>query len=307
MDQRGGVVQEAFVSYELFTTQERAPKVSPDSLRIAMRHYYWKPGKALFHALELEEYARAGIQFENPTMDLGCGNGLFAAMLQERGILGPIELALDYRARGLSQAKLGFRRGAIQADARALPLRSRTLASVLANGVICSVATDFEMAITEAARVLVERGLLVLSVPTPQVMESQVLPAVLRKLGAPRLASRHLSRLNRRLALFHMLDEQAWRQKLEEAHFHIEQIRYYFTPRQAFWANLLTMQLFRVFALLKIFRTCKLGEWIARLLERAFRPWFEGEQTLVQEHRHGQAGWLLIVARKRSAQTESPG
>lgn len=294
------------MSCELAAAREAAPE-KLDSLRIALRHYYWKPGKALFHAFELEAYARAGIRLEPPVMDLGCSDGTFVVMLQERRILSSVDLALDYEARGLPRAKSGSRHGAVQADARALPIRSGAFASVLANGVICSVTADFEQAIAEAARVLSERGTLVLSVPTPRVAEGHLFPALLRKLGASRLASRHLARLNQRLALHHMLDEQIWRRKLEAAHFHVERIGYYFTPWQAFWSNLLTMQAFRVFAPLKALRERGPGRWVAWVMERAFRSLFERERAFTQERRRDQAGWLLIVARKMPTQTESEG
>jgi hypothetical protein len=59
-----------------------------DSLRIATEHYYWKPGKALFHAVQVEEYARTGVCFEHPVMDLGCGDGILGLLEVVWVILG---------------------------------------------------------------------------------------------------------------------------------------------------------------------------------------------------------------------------
>ena len=273
-----------------------------DSLNIAVKHYYWKPGKAFFHCFELEEYAQADISLKHPIMDLGCGDGTFATMLQEKGVLDSIDVALDYAA--LGHLKSSVRYGAIQADARALPLRSGVLASVLANGVLCSIDVRLDQAISEVHRVLTDQGLFVLTVPTPQVNQTQLIPRLLNKAGIPWLAAQYLLKLNRRLTLYHMLSEESWQEKLEGASFHIEQVRYYFTPRQAFWPNFFTLQIFRIFAFLKVVRVRWLLQQVAYIQEKLLRPVFMQEQSLTQEQKRDRAGWLLIIARKTTTPLE---
>lgn len=116
---------------------------------MATEHYYWKPGKALFHAVELEEYARAGVCFEHPVMDLGCGDGIFSEMLLERGVLDSVDVALDCSAEDLWRAKKNAVYGVIQGDARSLPLKSGTMASVLSNDSLTSVITDVSRVVSE--------------------------------------------------------------------------------------------------------------------------------------------------------------
>jgi 2-polyprenyl-3-methyl-5-hydroxy-6-metoxy-1,4-benzoquinol methylase len=94
----------------------------PDSLKIATEAYYWKPGKALFEAVEVEQYARAGVRFAHPILDLGCGDGTFSAMLRSRGVLDAVDVALDYSWKSLAHAQPHAAWGTIQADTRALPL-----------------------------------------------------------------------------------------------------------------------------------------------------------------------------------------
>jgi hypothetical protein len=54
-----------------------------DGFAIASEHYYWIPSHAFFRSFEPEEYANTKVDFKRPLMDLGCGDGVFAAMLQE--------------------------------------------------------------------------------------------------------------------------------------------------------------------------------------------------------------------------------
>lgn len=282
------------------TPTHEKPGPGPDSLRIATEHYHWKPGKAVFHSFELEEYGCAGVRLGRPVLDLGCADGTFGAMLREKGIVDGIDLALEYSAEGLKRVNETVAWGAVQGDARALPLKSGSLASVVANGVICSVRTNVDRSLMEIHRVLADPGLFVMTVPTARVDETQLVPKLLRKAGLSNLARRYLERLNRRLVVYHRFAPEVWRQKLEEAGFRVEQLRYFFTPRQALWTNLLTLQLFRVVGLSKHLGARGLQRRLARLEERSFRGLFESERSLPEAERREQAGYILIVARKSS-------
>lgn len=281
--------------------------MAADSLAVATDHYHWKPGKAFFHSFELEEYGRAGLEIEHPLLDLGCADGTFASMLRERGVVDFVDFGLEYASQGLRSARERMRSGALRGDARALPVRSGALRTVVANGVLCSVESDVERAISEVHRVLAERGQFVLTVPTDRVNETQLIPNALRRAGFPGLAARYLARLNRRCIVFHTLDEAAWRERLREGRFRIEQVRYFFTPRQAFWTNLLAFHVFRVFAVSKALRVRALQRALSRLQERSFRRIFAREQAVEQRDKRASAAYLLIVARKAEADGAAGG
>src|SRR5207249_8726272 len=108
---------------------------------------------------------------------------------------------------------------------------------------LSSVITDVSRAISEICRVLSNQGLFVLAVPVSGSNEARLVAKGLRRIGASRLATRYVEKLNRRLADYQMFDEEGWLKKLQEGHFYIEQVRYYFTPRQAFWGDLLGLQI----------------------------------------------------------------
>src|SRR6266404_9683293 len=133
------------------------PTMKTESLRVATEHYYWKPYKAYFDAIALEQYVQTEVHFGHPVLDLGCGDGLFSAMLRERGVLESVEVALDYSLQGLRAGNKTARQGRIQGDARALPFRRGDFASVLANASISAVRPDVDAAIREVHRVLTDR------------------------------------------------------------------------------------------------------------------------------------------------------
>lgn len=277
-----------------------------DNLRIASRYYYFKSFLAFFRSFELEEYTRAGVRFEHPVMDLGCGDGTFATMLQETGLLDSTDVSIDYSMNDLLAARKAGH-VAIQGDAMRLPFRNDTFASVLANGVLCGVK-GIDQSISEVYRVLVDKGVWVLTVPTPWFNQNLLIPKMLRKVGLPGLATRYLERLNPRCFHYHMFDEQTWLKKLEQARFHVEQVRYYFTPHEAFWWSLmLGYSPFRVFAFSRILEARWIKRLAARITEKMFRPIFEKERSLTQVHRRNQAGYLLIAARKTGDQASARG
>lgn len=275
--------------------------MTKDSLMIATEKYYWKPAWSVFCSFQLEEYARAGINFEHPVMDLGCGDGTFAMMLQERGLLDSVDFAFDYSEEQLSSLKMSPRCSVFRADARTLPLKSGTLGTVIATGVLCCLETDIDRSISEVYRVLNHKGLFVLTLPTSHFNRNLAIPKFYSKIGASQLANQYLADLDRGLGHHHLLDEEKWLKKLKEAHFHVEQVRYFFTPCQGFWWDLLTLQIFRVFAISKILRLESVKQLAARIQEKFFRTVFEKEQLLGQRQKQDEAGYILVVARKKKS------
>ena len=290
------------VLYLLESLHSRAParmtvQAPEESLRIATEHFYWKPMQAYFRCIELEEYANAGVHFAHPAMDLGCGDGVFQSALQARGVVESVEVSCDYVFKSLQDARQHRAHDVVQADIRALPMKSNSIASVFANGVLSAVRTDIDRAFSEVYRLLYDGGLFVLTVPSPSFDQNLVIPKLLEKMHASRLAAQYLSRFRRRLGHYYVFDEQGWKKKLEEAHFHVEQVRYYFTPRQAHWWELFSLRIFRVFALLKFISLPRVTRWVSHQLEQRLQPIVVQDPLLTPQP--SQAGYLLIVARKR--------
>lgn len=176
-----------------------------------------------------------------------------------------------------------------------MPLKSGTLASVIANGTLESIESDVNQVILEVYRVLVEPGLFVLTVPNSRFNQNLLIPRILSKIGAYQLIRRYLEWLDRRLLHYQVFDEKIWLKKLKDANFHIEQVHYYFTPYQAWWWNLFTLYP-SWFKRLKIIKNTLGRTKIARIQEKVFRWVLTKEPSSICKRE--QAGYLLIVARK---------
>jgi SAM-dependent methyltransferase len=271
----------------------------PDGLTVATRHYYWKPSHALFHAFELEAYAAAGADFSRPVLDLGCGDGTFAAMLRDRGVLGAVDVAVEPDAARLRRARASGLARAVRADARALPLTAGAFGSVLANSVLNAIPDSPDACLSEVDRVLVPGGTFVLTLPTAGVDRTRLGPRVLRALGARGAAERLRERVNRRLDVLQVRDEAGWLSALERGGFRVERVLRYFTPRQAAWTNLLSLHAFRVFAPLRLLGAGSVSRLAARVEARLFRRLFAAETGLADPGRGGAS--ILVVARKGRA------
>jgi SAM-dependent methyltransferase len=274
--------------------------VNIDSLEITTKHYYYKPVQAFFRALEIHEYLKTGLRLKPLVMDLGCGDGTFGSMLQESGIVNSIRISLDFSLRDIMRGKKKNElQGGIQADVRNVPLKNGALSSVFSNGVICCLRSenDIDNAFFEVHRVLQDQGLFLVSVPTVYFNDNLLWPKILTKIGMHKIASNYLLRLNRRLTHEHTFQEAEWRAKLETAGFSIEHVRYYFTPRQAYWWNILSLRFLQVFAILQMLGF-RLAQQSARFQKMIFRPVFEQELSVPQAQKQPTAGYLLLVARK---------
>jgi SAM-dependent methyltransferase len=219
-------------------------------------------------------------------------------MLRLRGVLDAVDVALDYSWKSLAHAQPHAAWGTIQADTRALPLRQRSVTSVLANATLSAVRADVDVAIREVYRVLTDQGLLVLTVATPRFAQALWLPKLLRNIGAARLSRRCLARGRRRFEHYQVADEEEWQQKLEASHFRIEQVHYYHTPRQALWFNLLSLHVVRGLAVVKLLRLPCVKQLSAWVQARLFRPFVEAEGLAPDAAPQAYAGMLLVVARK---------
>ncbi len=287
------------------------PVANRDSVGIATRHFYWKPVYAFLRVFELEAFADAKTTFRSPVLDLGAGDGTFARMLRERGLLEGVQVATDVAAERLAGAGRVAAWGAVQADLRRLPFRSGAFASILSNAVICCIPTDraadVDRALAEAHRALASEGVFAFSVATSRYNRNLPLPDLYRRLGATGLARRYLERLDRGLEHYQVYEESRWLEAVVGVGFRVERVVHYFTPRQAAWWNLLTFQGFRVFALAKL-AGWSWARWLAAAAQAAlFRPVLARERKVPPDRRGERAGYVLVVARKPGSGAPQPG
>lgn len=102
------------------------------------------------------------------TLDIGCGDGLFAVELARRGaIVDEIDLLAEDLDRGKNRVEalhLDQRVNFVRCDAQRMPLKSDSYDKAIANCVLEHIQLDSEV-LKETNRVLRKGGLLVLTVP----------------------------------------------------------------------------------------------------------------------------------------------
>lgn len=203
-------------------------------LRQAFNIYYLDPHLAMVRAMEghlLSLYPR-----EAPVLDIGCGDGVFSMILQDRvgdfdnyqfhflgrrpqkgDVAQKAEVGMDLRHKEIEKAKeLAVYKTLIVANAEQLPLAGESVRTVVSNCTLEHVPNIGD-AIREISRVLVPGGRLLFSVPYNSFGENLLFSTILRNLGFNKLSKWYIQKRNRELVHYHCLPIQAWKEKLEEA------------------------------------------------------------------------------------------
>lgn len=262
---------------------------TPGPLEVAARSYHWKPSMAWFRALELDVYRTVRPAMANPVLDLGCGDGRVAGMLERLALVEGSLFGVDLSARRLSEAYgIGAHRGVARADAGSLPFPDGCFGSVLCNGVLCSIPEGPTPALDEIRRVLKPGGTIVATFPTDRFLDTLLWPRLLDFWPAAR--SLYERRTDRRQEHFTTDSPERWGTRFEEAGLQVTRSLPFLSRYGGGIWNVLAMHPFRFLGLLKLVPSS--GEPAGGLLARALRRPFERETS-----REG-GGYLLVAARK---------
>jgi SAM-dependent methyltransferase len=249
--------------------------------------------RALLRATEARFY-RDLLPLAEPALDVGCGDGHFAAVALAAGGR-TLAAGIDPSAESLREARA---RGAYRVPARALggslPFADGFFATVVSNSVLEHIP-DLDPVLAEMARVLRPGGRFIFCVPSDHFVDLLLFPAWLRRLrweGGARAYERYFNRISRH---HHCDGPEQWRARLTSAGLEIVESFYYFSA-QAHHAldlghylgvpNLLSRKLFGRWVLFPTRRNPVLA-----LAERWLRP-------LYAEPRPQVGAYLFFVARK---------
>lgn len=164
--------------------------------------------RALIRALEHRLFAEETL--EHPILDIGCGDGHFAAAV----FRGGVDVGIDVTRAIVSEAaRHGPYRHLAVADGTCLPFANTSFRTVVSNCVIEHIL-DIEALISEVARILRPGGRFVFSVPNHRFTDSLFTVRILRRVGLSNLADSYGRWWNRRAAHFHLDSPEVWAERL---------------------------------------------------------------------------------------------
>jgi ubiquinone/menaquinone biosynthesis C-methylase UbiE len=262
-------------------------------LEMATKTYYWKPMHAFFRSIELDLYHDSDVDFENPVLDLGCGDGGVIRILKETGLVKKPPYGIDISYSLLRKAKLRNEYlSIIQADANYLPFKDESFASIICNGVLCSILEGFEQPLKEANRILKKGGIFVATVPTDKFDDVLIIPKLLERLSH-KLSVRYIKKLNNRASNFHMYSPQEWKKRIEDNGFIVLKTKSFFSRQAGFVWSILSIQAFRIFGLLSFIRNKYLVKTVSAMLENVFKKIYQEQPREMSDY-----GYIFIIARK---------
>jgi SAM-dependent methyltransferase len=277
------------------------PDVKQDYLSQLLDHYWFAPPVALWRAVELRVLAEE--TFPRPILDLGCGDGLVAAVL----FAGepPIEVGFDPWWEQLQKAaSSGIYRSVQQAWGNALPYPDAAFATVFSNSVLEHIP-DQDAVIREAGRVLRPGGRFITTVPSDLFRRFLAGYRERMAVGDVEGAEAYATRVDRRLEHHHYPSPEEWTEKLAVADMRLIKARYYIPPSvAALWdeSNAIygitegSQPFYRWLASPR-FKGSKFQGWMRRrVVERLSRDWRRPYEMNVPQG--GGGAGLLIVGEK---------
>ncbi len=172
--------------------------------------------RALVRAVEAAFYP--GLDLPAPTLDVGCGDGLFAARVFER----PLDVGLDPWHAPIHEARThNAYRLLVEADGAHAPFPDGYFASALSNSVLEHIP-HVEAVLAETARLLKPGAPFYFCVPNPRYLS---------ELSISRLLGKGYTEWFRRISRVQHADEpEVWQVRLEQAGFRLERWWHYFSP-----------------------------------------------------------------------------
>jgi SAM-dependent methyltransferase len=219
----------------------------------ALRRYLERAPAALAIERMLECRILAQQAFRHPILDLGCGDGLFAATLfAER-----IDVGIDIDAREIARARqLNAYNELVVCSASCVPKPDASFASVFSNSVLEHIP-ELDPVLAEVRRLLVPRGCFYVTVPTDRFDLYSTLGRLLNTIGNEPTLNFYRAAYNRFWQHYNVHDEPGWRRVFMQAGFEICETRSYDSRGVCLLNDLLAPA-----ALPAMFSKKLLGRWI---------------------------------------------
>lgn len=261
-----------------------------DELQDLMRLHLLRvpPFRALVRAAESTLIRRHAPRVR-PVLDLGCGDGQFAAATLPTPLahgLDPDPTAIDRARRG------GIYESLTCGPADRLPLVDGSCGLVLANSVLEHIP-DLERPLAEVHRVLRHGGWFVVTSPSHRFSDGFGLAVALERLGLKTCAQRYRAWFNRRSDHYHLYSSETWRERLRRSGFNVVRHQYYLSRTAMVWFDLLH---YVSIPSLLAFKRLGRWHWLGRPL--FLSAWTALLTRLARRSPETEGAYVFLLARK---------
>ena len=265
----------------------------PDSSELKDDDLLWRHLKSVpaFRALlrSIEARLFQGVDIEEPSLDLGCGDGHFVNI----GLNRSISVGIDPWWRPLTKAARTNAYGDLtQGHGDRLPFPSSYFRSVISNSVLEHIPV-LEPVINEIYRVLQPGGSLIFTTPSDQFTKRLYVAKRLEKVGFKIGANWYRHLFNKVSRHYHTDSPDEWQRRLAGAGFEIEQSRYYFSDDA-----LHALEIGHIQGLPSFFIHALTGHWIIAPWRSSLAPTEKWIRPLYQEELPEIGAMLFFIARK---------
>ncbi len=180
--------------------------------------------RAMLRAIEASFYE--GFEWNQPVLDVGCGDGHFTQVAFEQKV--DIGVDPDLSIMREAQSRKVYRL-LVQADGGRIPLADASVGSAFSNSVLEHIP-HLDQVLNEVGRVLKPGAPFLLTVPNPGYREKLSIPMHLRHLRMERIAVAYEDWFMRMSRTIHLYDQEEWSARLKRAGLRVERTFNYFSP-----------------------------------------------------------------------------
>ncbi len=207
--------------------------------------------RGFLRAVEARYYQ--SIHLDEPVLDIGAGDGHFAA----RAFQKKLKVGLDPAYRSLKEAEgFGAYELLLNSQGDCIPFAAGSFATVISNSVLEHIP-DVEAVLEDIRRVLKPGGRLVITVPNEHFTENLSIARFCGRMGFQRLAMGYRKLFNKISRHYHPDAPTQWRRRLEMAGFKILEEWNYFPPE-----SLRILEWGHYFGLPSLINKKVLGKWV---------------------------------------------
>lgn len=204
---------------------------------------YRHPSSILFRAIELRTIYEncKGMEFNHPSLDLGCGDGAIADLLFDEHFTYGVD---NGEAKDVDRAiKNKIYQEIFLESAEKMSLTNNSVDFIFSNCVIEHIPNN-NAVLSETSRILKKDGSFVFTVPSHNFPDFLYLTNKFTSWGLGFLSRFYKYRRNKMLNQFHCYNISDWQNKLAKYDFEIENYKYYASKKALMFWDKMALEIF---------------------------------------------------------------